>query len=105
MVLNFNGLPIGATQEVVLADRVDILNWLEITPMLRVHTHSLSGGVGSIVIGMYGQSLSAQDPGMFFLNKNIPLLITLDSSVPKPGYLAVPFSGALAIAAPPLLQI
>jgi hypothetical protein len=57
----------GASQEIILADRMSLLAWREATLQLRVHSHSLAGHLNSISVNAYGQSISAEDPGLTFL--------------------------------------
>lgn len=83
-VITFTYSPVVAGQELVLADRVDVLHWREITLALRVHTHTLGGQPNPILINIYAQSVSDQDPGLEFLDKNFQTVLQLDNTTPIP---------------------
>ena len=86
--LDFDNIP--GTQEVVLADMVDVLHWRELTLLVRVHQHSLSSGAGTIRITAQPQSWSGEDPGVTFVDTSalLPFLVVIDSNTPSPGYLS-----------------
>ncbi len=63
-VVDFSTLAIGSSQDLVLADRIDLTPWSDITMLARVHTHSLSNGAGSISILALPDGHTNEDPGL-----------------------------------------
>ena len=90
----------AASQEVIIADRVDLLHWNEVTFQLRVHTHTLGGHGNSILIGAYPMTVSEDDPGVEFLDV-FQTIINLTSSTPIPAF----FNVANLPSSPPLMRI
>jgi hypothetical protein len=86
--VDFGGLAVGNSAELILADRIDLLSWTMRTMMLRVFSHSLAGGAGTLSIVALAQSISAHDPGTDFIDRLInPTSILLNGSTPSPAYL------------------
>jgi len=89
-VVDFGGVPSGATQELILADAVEFIEWAEVSLMFRIHGHSLASGAGTIAIGAYGQSISADDPSLTFLDTATSFyFVTLASGTPTMAYFVV----------------
>ena len=78
----FGILEAGTTQDVILADRVDLLHWREVN--LTVHVHQLAiPGDGSIIIGAIAQSWTSAEPETTFLGTEFMLdPITVNTSSP-----------------------
>ena len=91
--LDFTTLGVGDTQQVVLADRVDIVQWREVTMMVMVHNHSLANGAGTINIWATPESRSAEDPGLTFLYTSVTPGTLIDGSKPSPTYLTKALAG------------
>ncbi len=91
-VVDFGGLITNLTEDLVLADRVDVRHWLELTMLVQVHVHSLLNGAGTITIGAFNQSLSSEDPDVTFVGATAVGSLTLDSFTGSPAYAAVPLS-------------
>jgi hypothetical protein len=99
--LDFSTLPVGGSQEVVLADRVELLHWRELTLKVRVHSHTMTGS-NNVAIAVYPQSWTWEDPGIQWLTSGTSTFAVIDASTPSPGLvnLVVPtLSGAQPIAA------
>jgi len=84
-VLDFNTLATGSTQDLILADRIPVLNWDGVNLQIQVHSHTLASGAGTIKIIVANQSWTAEDPGLEFVNFVVPQ-VTLDSSTSNPGF-------------------
>ena len=87
-VLDFGNFATGVSFQTILADRLELLQWREITAVLNVHTHSLGSGAGTISVVFYQQSWSEEDPGTPFLGSGAQTF-TLNSSTPNPACLAL----------------
>jgi len=88
--VDFSGMAFPIVpQEVVLADQIGLLHWGEVTMAVRVHSHTLGAGTGTIVIGVYQQTVSDDDPGKTFLGLPGICSIALTSATPSPAYLTV----------------
>lgn len=101
-VLNFATLPNPGTQEIVLADRVELLHWRELTLKVRVHSHTLTGS-NTIAIKVWGMSWTPEEPGFQFPVASTTNVVTLSSSTPNPGMLSlsIPTLGAFGSGAIP----
>jgi hypothetical protein len=97
--LDFATLAVGTTQEVTLADRVELLHWRELTLTVRVHSHTMSFS-NFVQINVYPQSWTAEDPGAQFINVSATS-VQITSSTPSPGVLVltIPTLGLNAIGA------
>jgi hypothetical protein len=87
--LDFSTLPNGSTNEFVLADRVQLLHWRELTLTVNVHSHTLTG-TNTINIFVYPQSWTEEDPAKLFLAPIAGPTLTLTAFSPSPGLLTVP---------------
>jgi hypothetical protein len=110
MAVTFNGLAPGQNQTIILLDRVPVIEWAEVTLLLRVHSHNLASGAGVITVGAYAESISADEPGTTFLDQATFAAVALSQTTPSPTYFAVPImtggltAGGLA-SMPALVQI
>jgi hypothetical protein len=95
--LDFATLAAGGTQEVILADRVELLHWRELTLKVRLHNHTLTG-TNTVAIRVWPQSWTPEDPGVAFLTAGGVVSTTLGAATPSPGLLTltIPTVGALA---------
>jgi hypothetical protein len=95
----FDTLAVGASQEVVIADRVPLWNWREVTLIVRVHSHTLAGTGNQITVRVYPQSWTPEDPGLTFLNVFL-FNVSIGSATGNPGMLtaSVPMLGNGAVA-------
>jgi hypothetical protein len=90
-------LATGSSTELILADRVPLLHWRELTAIVRVHSHTMTGS-NSIELLFYAQSWTAEDPGLQFIGTGVPAP-QITSSTPSPGMIvkALPLLGSNAI--------
>jgi hypothetical protein len=87
--VDFATLANNATQDVILADRIDLVHWREVTMMVRVSEHTLNNGAGSITLSVLMQSWTAEDPSVVFLGTLAqPADIVINSSSPLAPYYA-----------------
>jgi hypothetical protein len=93
--VDYATLPSPGSQDVVVADRIDVARWRELSLVVKVFTHSLVSGAGTITIMTLPQSWTEEDPGQQFLGASVASVV-LDSATPSPAYvvLAVAMSGA-----------
>jgi hypothetical protein len=99
--LDFSTLANSATEEYILADRVPLLHWRELTMKVRVHSHSLTGS-NQIQFNVKPQSWTEEDPGIPFVSFTIAAFVVILSSTPSPALLtaSIPtIGGAGSIAA------
>lgn len=85
--VDFAGLGAGLTQQLILADRVDLLQWREVTMLVNVYNHSLASGAGTLRIIAFGQSISADDPSLDFIDSTNFFAVSLNSATPSPAYI------------------
>jgi len=99
--LDFATLASGATQEVILADRVPLLHWRELTLIVRVHSHTLLSSANTIIILVYPQSWTSEDPDIQFVTTSAAGGVTLGPATPSPTILNCPVAtvGYFSIAA------
>lgn len=86
--LDFSTLPVGGSQEIVLADRIELLHWRELTLTVRVHSHTLTGS-NQIFIAVYPQSWTSEDPGIQWITAGTSTSIAIVASTPSPGLLTL----------------
>jgi microcystin-dependent protein len=99
--LDFGTLAVGASQDIIVGDRVELLHWRELSLKVRVHSHTLSGS-NTIAISVFPQSHTPEDPSVQWLSQGTSTFVTLSASTPSPALLtlAVPTaSGVQPIAA------
>jgi len=65
-LIDFGVLPNGSTQDLILADRIELLHWREVNLTVQVHQHAVAGG-GSITIIAIAQSWTSAEPETTFL--------------------------------------
>ena len=87
--VDFGTLATGATQEVVLADRVELLHWRELTLQIQVHSHTLAASSNTIAIRAWPQSWTTEDPGLTFLTSAVPTSVTISSTTASPALLTL----------------
>ena len=88
--VDFAGLGSGLTQRLILGDRIEVLHWREITLLVRVHSHSLASGAGTIRVGTLGQSVSLDDANAEFIDPSSFNFVLLDSSTPSTAFISAP---------------
>lgn len=98
-VVDFTTLASGSSEELILADRVSVPFWRELTLLVQVYSHSLASAPGTIVVVAYPQSWTTEDPGLQFVDLTNSWSVTLSSSTPNPGFVttAVPTTGNACI--------
>lgn len=100
-LLDFAGASIGGgSPATILADRVDLLQWREVTAIIDVHSHSLASGAGTISVNLTAQSWTEEDPGTAFLAA-ASTVTTINSGTPNPACIVQPIpmlGGSPAIA-------
>jgi hypothetical protein len=94
----------GGTQDVILADRFEVIHWREVTIVVRVHAHSLYGTANSVDIFMLPQSTSVDDPGITFLDQSNYLSVQLASGTLVGAILTMPANGYNNVY-PPMIQV
>jgi hypothetical protein len=91
-VIDFSSLAIGATQEYSLAEQVALTHWREATLVVTVRSHTLAGGSGTITIGARGQSRSAEDPGLDFVDTSVFYNVVLNSGTAATAFVVCPLN-------------
>lgn len=91
-VVDFSTLAVGGVEDVILADRIVLERWRELTLLVHVHSHSLAGGIGDITISIYPISWTDEDPSLAFLPAASTGSVTIDSTATSPGYLIAPIT-------------
>jgi hypothetical protein len=84
-LIDFTTLAAGQQQELCLADRIDLRAWREVTLVLRIHSHTVSGS-DTMTVWVRPQSWTPDDPGIVFLG-GIAGLATISATTPSPGLL------------------
>lgn len=88
--LDFAGLPIGSHQDLILADRLSLLHWREVTLEVQVHSHSLvATPTNGITFYVFGTSWTEEEPGTLFIN-DFTGGVAIQPGVPSPAYLLAP---------------
>jgi len=98
--INFN-IDTGASQELVLADRVELVNWRYVSLMFRVHAHSLGGTTNTILLGVYAQTISRDDPGLLFIDAANLFSVQIDQTTPSSTVITLGFPDGPGINPPP----
>ncbi len=86
-VVDFATLATGSTEDLILADRIPLLHWRELTLRMQISSHSLGpggSGAGTIKIIVIPQSWTQEDPGVQFLSTSTTIAATIDNSTPTP---------------------
>jgi len=91
-LINFATLAVGATEDVIIADRLPLIHWRELTMLVHVHDHSLISGAGTIQIRAAAQSWTGEDPTLQFVSSSAVWTATLSSTTPNPTYQTVPIA-------------
>ena len=105
MVFSFPGLANGSQQLTVL-ERIDLLQWRELTLRVHVHSHTLTGS-NVISVALYPQSWTEEDPGLIFIDANSAGGTTILASATSPCFQVAAIStlGADGIAALGALRV
>lgn len=82
--VDFTSVSSGGTEDLVLADRVDITRWRSVTLLVAISDQSTSAG--SISILAIPQSWTEEDPGVSFLSTST-FGVVIDGTTPAPAYL------------------
>jgi len=70
--VDYATLPSPGSQDVVVADRIDVARWRELSLVVKVFTHSLVSGAGTITIMTLPQSWTKRIPGSSSLAPALP---------------------------------
>jgi len=99
--------PDSGTQNLMMLERIDLLQWRELTLRVRVHSHTLAGSSNTISVSVLPQSWTEEDPGLIFLGATAAGSVTMGTSTPSPALLTASIAtlGANAIAALGALQV
>jgi hypothetical protein len=84
--LDFTSLAISQSEEIILAQNIDVSQWREVSLMVRTHTNSFSGGLGTIDIYAYMEGRTSEDPGLLFATTAALGTVTINSSTTAPAY-------------------
>lgn len=84
--LDFTNVLSGSTQDVVLAQGIDISQWREVSLLVRAHSTSFGAAVGSIAIYALQEGRTAEDPGVLFTSSAQTGTVTIDNSTTAPMY-------------------
>jgi hypothetical protein len=92
-LVDFAGLSSGGTQDFILADRVPVPSWRELTLLVRVHSHAIASGAGTITIMAAPQSWTPEDPGLTFLTTPSTgwTQLALSNATLSPGFVTTNF--------------
>jgi hypothetical protein len=98
--------PDTGSQQITIAERIDLLQWRELTLRVRVHSHTLTG-TNVIAVSVLPESRTEEDPGLMFVGSMAAATTTIGASLVAPAFVAVPILtlGANAVAALGRLQI
>jgi len=77
---------IGASQEIVLAQGIDVSDWREVSMMVRLHQNSIVSTVGKIELYAYMEGRTGEDPGILFTSANTLAVVTISNTVAAPMY-------------------
>lgn len=83
-LITFDTLSTSSQQELIIADRVDLLHWRELDLTLRVHSHTLTGS-NQIFINVVPQSVTLEDPDVSWLGVSGTWFV-IASSTPSPSF-------------------
>jgi hypothetical protein len=83
-LVDFATLASGASVDITIAERFDILRWREVTLVARIHTNGIGSGAGSIFIAHQHESWTDEDPTLTFLETNPTLVGPISSSTAAP---------------------
>jgi hypothetical protein len=84
--LDFTPVAIGGTEEIVLAQGLDISQWREVSLMVRTHANSFTANLGTIDIYAYVEGRTSEDPGLLFAATTPLGTVTINSSTTAPSY-------------------
>jgi hypothetical protein len=85
---DFATVAVGGSQDVILADRVELLEWRELTMIVRVHSHTLTGS-NTISVYAFPQSWTSEDPASLFWDPAFVNGVVITSTTPSPALLEV----------------
>jgi hypothetical protein len=84
--LDFSSLRAGTTEEIVLAQGVNVSEWREVTLQIRTHSNSISGSGGQIDISVYADGRTSNDPGILFASSPAVKVMSITSTTTGPSY-------------------
>ena len=84
--LDFTTVQSGFSEEIVLAQGIDVSNWREASMMVRTHSTSFGGNIGQIDIYAYMEGRTPEDPGILFATTSPLGTVTINSSLSAPAY-------------------
>ena len=79
-----SGIP--QAQEIVLVQGIDISAWCEVFLMVRVHSNSIPGAIGTIQVYGYLEGRTSEDPGLLFTTAAPLGAVTIDNTTVAPSY-------------------
>lgn len=108
-VVTFDRMQVGlaVNQFFTLLDRIDILQWRELTLLVNVHIHTVGAG-NTIYIYAAAQSVTPEDPTLDFIDRfGIDEWVTIESTTPSPAFLKhiIPTGGSTTNPFGDMLQI
>jgi hypothetical protein len=86
--VDYATLPNLGSQDIVVADRIDVARWRELSLVVKVFSHSLASGAGTITIMTLPQSWTEEEPGQQFVGASVASVV-LNSGTPSPAYTVV----------------
>jgi hypothetical protein len=96
---DFSGVASGTTQEIIVADQIDLLQWTQVAFLLQVHSSNTFNGTMNVVI--FGQSLSMDDPGLDFVDRSLSVSKLIDGTVSAKTYFVIPYLDTV----PPMARV
>ena|SRR5258706_4662653 len=66
--VDYASLPNPGQQDVILADRVEVIHWRELTVRVQVFDHSLISNAGTITVMVIPMSWTEEEPNQPFLS-------------------------------------
>jgi hypothetical protein len=95
--LDFTSVSSGMTEEIVVAQGIDISQWREVSLMVRTHANTIPGtGMGYIYINAYLEGRTSEDPGILFAAATPVNSVTISGSTVAPAYSVVPCTNSPA---------
>ena len=84
--LDFSSVTSGQSEEIILAQGIDVSEWREITLMVRTHATTFSGAIGNIQVYALLEGRTNEDPGILFVTTTALGTVTIDSTTVAPAY-------------------
>lgn len=90
---------VSGTEDVILADRLSVPSWREVTLLVQIYNHTLGGTSNTIDIRVHPQSWTLEEPGLVFIDPTPLTILSVSSATSSPGYLevAIPTTGTPCI--------